>query len=432
MSQAGGSQKQPQKNKSVYKRGDNGRGGSRGSRGGGGRGGRGGWGGGGRGGRGGGRGGSSQQWTTDVEPALSHLGRYRDDPIAEMMTGPGIVATAIQNKERSAERELVQYLERIADELYPETAQGDGSTEGEDLDVEEALKRELAGMSGDGEKSKRFRLCRHDTICVIYIKVLAPLDAYTLVQHILQNVESSGKCPFKYVRRIVPIQATGNATMNSLTSTAEPVIQQAFNTPESSEGLRFAIVTNKRNSNRMDRMEMIKAIADLVVKAGSAHKVDLNDPERTILVEIYKNSLGVSVVSNYTRFKKFNPWELAEHLAKGKAASESTTIDTNTNANTAPAPAPSTEPTTAPQSRSAQNQAARSERAAQLKLDTTDTQSVIKRKVEDAELEEGEQTITAEDVEGGEVVEDERAELGEGFEEVIEGGRVLKMRKVEE
>jgi tRNA acetyltransferase TAN1 len=73
--------------------------------------------------------------------------------------------TAVQNKERSAERELVDALEQIADILYPETgADAAAQEEEEEEDMEKMLQKELSGISSD-QKSKRFRLCRHDTPC---------------------------------------------------------------------------------------------------------------------------------------------------------------------------------------------------------------------------------------------------------------------------
>jgi adenylyl- and sulfurtransferase ThiI len=38
----------------------------------------------------------------------------------------------------------------------------------------------------------------------------------------------------------------------------------------------------------MDRMEMIHKLADQVVSVNPAHKVDLRDPQRTILIEVHK------------------------------------------------------------------------------------------------------------------------------------------------
>ena len=127
--------------------------------------------------------------------------------------------TAVQNKEKTAERELVEALEGIADELYPETIvkEEGGEDEGE-MDMEAMLKKELSGISSD-TKSNRIRLCRHDTPCctsllpftimllenecmganesVFYINLLPPLDPVRMVEHLLRRIQKSAKCPFK-------------------------------------------------------------------------------------------------------------------------------------------------------------------------------------------------------------------------------------------
>jgi hypothetical protein len=49
--------------------------------------------------------------------------------------------------------------------LYPETATGQKEEEEEgEMDMEAMLKKELSGISSE-EKSKRIRLCKHDTAC---------------------------------------------------------------------------------------------------------------------------------------------------------------------------------------------------------------------------------------------------------------------------
>jgi len=45
------------------------------------------------------------------------------------------------------------------------------------------------------------------------------------------------------------------------------------------------------------------------------HTVDLNNPEVFVLVEVFKNVCGVSVVNDYYQLQKFNVMELAN--AKG-------------------------------------------------------------------------------------------------------------------
>lgn len=43
-----------------------------------------------------------------------------------------------------------------------------------------------------------------------------------------------------------------------------------------------------RNSNALERLEMIKAVAEEVSKLNSGHHVNLKNPERTIMIELFK------------------------------------------------------------------------------------------------------------------------------------------------
>lgn len=68
---------------------------------------------------------------------------------------------------------------------------------------------------------------------------------------------------------------------------------------------------------------------------------------------------------------------------------------------------------------------------AEAEAQKNDTESrPLKRKAED-EGEDGEVPRTAADVESGEVVEAASAQLGEEFEEVIQDGRTVKVRRQE-
>ncbi len=156
-------------------------------------------------------------------------------------------------------------------------------------------------------------------ISVIYINVLPPLDPNRLILHILEHVERTAKCPFKclftpcyrckladdwirYTSRLTPIAATGGATLTQLAEVSQTVIEKGFATSTTSSlrvchaypwkisGLtrQFAINTNTRSSNRLERLDMIKTVADQVVKLEQGHKVDLENPERTVLIELYK------------------------------------------------------------------------------------------------------------------------------------------------
>lgn len=64
----------------------------------------------------------------------------------------------------------------------------------------------------------------------------------------------------------------------------------------------------------MKRDEVIQQVAKAV---GNGYSVDLKNPDVVILVEIYRNVLGMSVVDNeYERLKRYNLAEIYEPTAK--------------------------------------------------------------------------------------------------------------------
>lgn len=62
--------------------------------------------------------------------------------------------------------------------------------------------------------------------------------------------------------------------------------------------LQFGINTHTRNSAKMERLDMIKTVAEEVVKLNPEHKVDLTNSERTVMVELFK--VGTSRAARLT------------------------------------------------------------------------------------------------------------------------------------
>jgi len=73
--------------------------------------------------------------------------------------------------------------------------------------------------------------------------------------------------------------------------------------PPHQEKRSFGIIFKKRMTDApLDRDEVIKAIAEKVDE--DVFKVDLKDPDFTIVVEVFKNTAGIGLVRNYKALKK--------------------------------------------------------------------------------------------------------------------------------
>jgi tRNA acetyltransferase TAN1 len=91
----------------------------------------------------------------------------------------------------------------------------------------------------------------------------------------------------RFVSRVIPISATTTATLKNLQSISIPIIKSGFETPDN-KPLKFAVVVNTRNSHKLDRLEMIRTVAENVEALGAGHSVDLSNPDRTIIIEVNK------------------------------------------------------------------------------------------------------------------------------------------------
>jgi tRNA acetyltransferase TAN1 len=136
------------------------------------------------------------------------------------------------------------------------------------------------------------------------------------VHKICQDI-ANGAQPknLRYVKRLTPITATDKATPQGLEAVAKEVLAPHFHGADQ-VGKKFAIRPSIRNNKEFLRDGVINTIAAAV---GPGHKVDLKNYDLLILVEIYKNVLGMSVVGpDFEKLKRFNIEELRQPLSSVK------------------------------------------------------------------------------------------------------------------
>ncbi|KAL8858383.1 MAG: hypothetical protein Q9178_005064 [Gyalolechia marmorata] len=121
----------------------------------------------------------------------------------------------------------------------------------------------------------------------------------------------------RHVKRLTPMARMGKATEKSLEEVAKAVLAPVFH-QDGVPAQKFAIRTTIRNNHTMKRDDIIKRVADLV---GQPHMVDLKGYDRMILVDVYRNILGMSIVgSDFEGLKRFNIAEIYEPSATVNAS----------------------------------------------------------------------------------------------------------------
>ncbi|XP_054433193.1 THUMP domain-containing protein 1 [Pteronotus mesoamericanus] len=224
----------------------------------------------------------------------------------------GILITCNMNERKCVEEAYI-LLSEYGDDLYgPEKfidkdQQPSGSEE--DDDVEAALKKEVGDIKASMEmKLRRFQSVESGANNVVFIRTLG-IEPEKLVHHILQDMYKTKKKKTRVILRMLPISGTCKAFLEDMKRYAETFLEPWFKAPNKGT---FQIVYKARNNSHMNREEVIKELAGIVGSLNSENKVDLTNPQYTVVVEIIKAVCCLSVVKDYVLFRKYNLQEVVK------------------------------------------------------------------------------------------------------------------------
>ncbi|XP_053515485.1 THUMP domain-containing protein 1 [Artibeus jamaicensis] len=226
----------------------------------------------------------------------------------------GILITC-NMKERKCVEEAYILLNEYGDDLYgPEKfvdkdQQPCGSELGDDDDVEAALKKEVGEIKASTEmRLRRFQSVESGANNVVFIRTLG-IEPEKLVHHILQDMYTTKKKKTRAILRMLPISGTCKAFLEDMKKYAETFLEPWFKAPNKGT---FQIVYKARNNSHVNREEVIKELAGIVGSLNSENKVDLTNPQYTVVVEIIKAVCCLSVVKDYLLFRKYNLQEVVK------------------------------------------------------------------------------------------------------------------------
>lgn len=233
----------------------------------------------------------------------------------------GIWATSARGKEGKSTIDLRDLFEDYQARLYPALDQNDkdgnadtdlGDGDGED--IEASISAEISDLKSShnskaGEQRKLFQPVKLETQCVLFFKTVPPVEPVAFVERICQDKAAGSLLQgCRFVKRLTPMMRMGKATEGGLQGVGQEVLHEGTLGPKGT-GIKYAIRPTLRDHNVLKRDDIIQQVAGAV---GSGYVVDLKQPDVVILVEVYRNVLGLGVVSGkeYERLKRFNLAEI--------------------------------------------------------------------------------------------------------------------------
>ncbi|XP_062172227.1 uncharacterized protein LOC133877818 isoform X2 [Alnus glutinosa] len=169
--------------------------------------------------------------------------------------------------------------------------------------IDKLIEAELEEL---GDKSKR-RFFKLDSGCngVVFIQMRkrdGDPGPKNIVQHMMTSAASTRKHMSRFILRMLPIEVACYTSEEEISRAIKPLVAQYFPVdPQNPQ--KFAVLFGARANSGIDRMKIINAIAKSV---PGPHKVDLNNPDKTIIVEIVKTVCLIGVVEKYKELAKYN------------------------------------------------------------------------------------------------------------------------------
>ncbi|EAL61484.1 hypothetical protein DDB_G0291908 [Dictyostelium discoideum AX4] len=213
---------------------------------------------------------------------------------------PGLLFTFGNGREVQATKDLYNLLNEYVNENNNNN--NNKNDNNDDFDFNKAFEQELQQVKETTGKSapyKKYTL-KCNGIAFMAFKENSNIDPISLTSRIFKDCETSKTLKTKEISRLIPISKFIH--LSNMMEEIKILIDKYFCDPIE-KIIKYKIEFKSRNNEKINKMEYIQEIAKLI---NPNHKVDLNNPELTIIIEIIKFYCGVSIVSNYNECKRFN------------------------------------------------------------------------------------------------------------------------------
>ncbi|RLN16435.1 uncharacterized protein C2845_PM02G36630 [Panicum miliaceum] len=107
-----------------------------------------------------------------------------------------------------------------------------------------------------------------------------------IVQNMMSSAASTRKHMSRFILRVLPAEVACYASEEEITKAISPLVEKYF--PKECPSVhKFAVLYEARSNTGIDRMKIVNAVAKSVPQP---HKVDLKNPDKTIIVQIAKDA----------------------------------------------------------------------------------------------------------------------------------------------
>ncbi|KAG6611682.1 Trna acetyltransferase [Phytophthora cinnamomi] len=232
-----------------------------------------------------------------------------------------VLVTCDKTKERQSVSDALNILNEAADKFFPvaeEDKKDQGTEEAAEEEgadsVQKKLQEEIAALQTQAKSRQTGRFTPLDTGVKGAILIQFKDDSVSptaLLSKIFEQVEITKDFASRFIMRMIPLEKVGYSSVETIKELAAPMIKthlEAFKEEQKAAGtdepLEFAVEFKRRNCTNLNSMDVINGLVELVGEDKT--KVNLTTPRSVLLIEVFRNTCGFSILTDFHRFKKYN------------------------------------------------------------------------------------------------------------------------------
>ncbi|XP_035230612.1 THUMP domain-containing protein 1-like [Stegodyphus dumicola] len=211
------------------------------------------------------------------------------------------------NNEHKCVKEAYNLLNEYADEMYGnETQTNEVKSALRDLDLEAQLAKEIENVKC---QQRRFQQVYTNVKDVIFIKTTL-LDPTALVESIFDSILRTGKRKTRFIQKLKPVVFTCKAFEDDIRKSLDEYLLSFLN-DEKNVCLTYSIDCKIRYNSNTSSSHIKWYVRKSVEKSAPKWTPSLIDPDIMIFAHVLCTSCCISVLKNYTVYKKYNLSEVA-------------------------------------------------------------------------------------------------------------------------
>ncbi|KAL1964081.1 hypothetical protein VTN77DRAFT_7499 [Rasamsonia byssochlamydoides] len=230
----------------------------------------------------------------------------------------GVFLTCDMGKESKCLAEAIDLFTQSTEASRGDQGSPDVESEEDGVDdIEAQIKKEVEGLQPKSATPRLFQAIKLDIPCLSFIRVDKSIDPVQLVHGLCLDAQANpDQKKSRWIKRMTPVTSIRKTLKVDLSEFAKEILQPHFHAGGGPK--KYAIRPTIRNNEQFNRDDIIKTVADAV---GTEHSVDLKNYDLMILVDVFQNVIGMSVVgSDYDKLKRFNLAEIYSPTPKPQAS----------------------------------------------------------------------------------------------------------------